>query len=95
MAASHEFAVHEWVALEWALRLWDLSDRRLAEAGATSDGRQSARLEKQGLDAATAALRHWRLLKFSDGEPARRPGRPSDRGWSAIRSGRVPLRPGA
>src|SRR5262245_3207214 len=80
--ALNHFKLHEALALERALRLWDLSDKRLAEAEATT-GADRGRLEKMGLDASTAALRHWRLLRFAGlGEGQPRVGRPSGNNWS-------------
>lgn len=72
------------MTFERALTWFDLSDRWLAEAAGAA-GRERAQLAKQAMDAATSGLRFWRTLKFVDGSPARRPGRPSDTGWSAQR----------
>ena len=53
---------------------------------AAGDGAAGTRaLLKQAMDASTTGLRFWRQLKFTDGTPARRPGRPSDLDWSPKR----------
>jgi hypothetical protein len=70
---------------EKALRAWDLADRWLRESEAVT-GREQARLVKQSLDAGQAALRCWKTLRFvGPAAPIRRPGRPGDQQWSALR----------
>ena len=92
LTALHRFEPHELIAFERALGWWDRSDEWL-QASEAAEGREQARLVKQSLDAATAALRHWRVLKFVDpAAPARRPGRPSDSDWSRKRKAQVALR---
>ena len=84
LVTQHVFETRELAVLERALRWWDQSDAWLT-AAAAAEGKDRALLIKQSLDGANAALRLWRTLKFTDGVPARRPGRPSDDDWSAKR----------
>jgi hypothetical protein len=85
LLADNDFSDSELVAFTRALRWWDLSDKLLAEAATAESGR--AQLTKLSLDAATSALRHWRVLKFTDpAKPTRRPGRPGGEAWSAQRT---------
>ena len=67
LIAKHSWEEHEVVVFERALRWWDTSDAA-AVAAKTATGAEMMRLTKLSLDASTAALRHWRALKF---EPAR------------------------
>lgn len=71
---ASEFRRDELTALERALRLFDDADKLRA------DGEL-----KLSLDCSNAALRYWRLLKFVEPSPARRPGRPSGDEWSSKR----------
>jgi hypothetical protein len=83
--ALHDFDRHELVAFERALEWWDRSDQWLEESKAAT-GQDRSRLVKQSLDAATAALRCWKTLRFAaPGGTSKRPGRPSDSRWSAMR----------
>jgi hypothetical protein len=84
LTALHDFEQHELVAFGRALEWWDRSDAWI-KASETATGGDRAVLVKQSLDAATMGLRHWRTLKFRDGEAARRPGRPSGDAWSPKR----------
>lgn len=70
----HDFERHELVTFERALRWWDRSDR------AANDGDL-----KLAIDCSSAALRHWRVLKFPAPAGIRRPGRPSGADWSPAR----------
>ena len=79
LTALHAFGAHEQMAFRRALEWWDRSDAWLA-ASQLATGPDQGRLVKQSLDAAAAALRYWRTLKFIDpGEATRRPGRRSPR----------------
>jgi hypothetical protein len=82
---DNDFSDSEIVAFTRALRWWDLSDSLLAEANAAQGGAR-AQMTKLSLDAATSALRHWKVLKFTDpANPSRRPGRPGGVDWSSGR----------
>ena len=83
LLAQHRFERHELEALANALTWQDESTALRAEAERASEPQRS-KLRKLAMDAATCSLRYWRTLKFVDGT-ARRPGRPSDDGWSAKR----------
>jgi hypothetical protein len=83
LTAQHEFQDFELVAFERALRWWDVSDKAGVDAAAATGG-EAARLSKLSIDASSAAVRHWRLLKFTGGA-VRRPGRPSGDAWSQHR----------
>jgi hypothetical protein len=74
LTQRHNFEAHELIVFERALQWWDRSD-----AAATAGN------SKLAIDAGTAALRHWRLLKFLGREEARRAGRPSGDNWNAAR----------
>jgi hypothetical protein len=78
------FERRELYVFERALRWWDQSDQWLRDSEKAA-GRDQARLVKQSMDAASAALRLWRSLKFTDGPASRRPGRPSGADWSPQR----------
>jgi len=80
---ANAFDPHEVVTFRRALEWWDRSDRWMAESEQAT-GRERGALVKQALDASTAALRHWKALKFTDAT-TRRPGRPSGPNWSASR----------
>jgi hypothetical protein len=84
MTATHAWDRHELVTFEWALK-WQDTSRAATEQAKAAKGAELARLTKLSLDASTAALRHWRALKFPAPEGARRPGRPSGSNWSAAR----------
>jgi hypothetical protein len=84
LTTAHTFEGHELVVFERALRWWDVSDDAAKQAE-SAEGGELARLTKLSLDASTAALRHWRALKFPTPEGVRRPGRPADVNWSAKR----------
>src|SRR5262245_4823847 len=84
LTTRHQFADYELVTFSKALEWFDRADEMSALADAV-EGRELAALLKQAIDASTCGLRFWRLLKFTDGAAARRPGRPSDDGWSAKR----------
>jgi hypothetical protein len=89
LTALHQFEAHELIAFERALSWWERSDEWL-EASKKAEGREQAQLVKQAMDAANAALRHWRTLKFSDPDAGvRRPGRPSGDQWSAKRKAQL------
>jgi hypothetical protein len=83
VAQDNEFDAHEIVVFERALRWWDVSDDAAKQA-ATATGAELTRFTKLSLDASTAALRHWRALKFETGT-AKRPGRPAGVNWSKHR----------
>ena len=83
LTQAHDFADHEIVVFERALRWWMASDAA-STAAAEATGSELQRLTRR-VDAATAALRHWRALKFPVPEGVRRPGRPSGDAWSAQR----------
>ncbi|MEO5739961.1 MAG: hypothetical protein ABIS29_05130 [Vicinamibacterales bacterium] len=85
LTQQHRWADHELVAFERALRWFDRADALAAASDKAQTHRDGAALLKSSMDAANTALRHWRLLKFSNGEAARRPGRPSGDDWSAKR----------
>ncbi len=79
------WAAHELVAFQRALEWFDRSDALIASAAAAT-GREAAGFLKLSMDASNTGLRYWRTLKFIDADQAaRRPGRPSDDGWSAKR----------
>ncbi len=80
----HRFADFELVTFRRALQWFDRSDAVSAQA-ATATGREQAALLKLSMDSANTGLRFWRQLKFTDGQPARRPGRPSGDEWSPKR----------
>jgi hypothetical protein len=84
LVTANDFGRHELVTFERALRWWGVSDRLMQESEPLTGRERDAKL-KAAADAATAALRHWRTLKFVD--PARpvRPGRPSGEDWSEKR----------
>lgn len=90
VTAENTFGAHELPLLEAWLRWSDRSEGWYAEAQAATKDRERVRLLKQSLDAATAALRFRRALKFTDpGAATRRPGRPSDSNWSAKRKAQL------
>ena len=78
LTGLHRFEAHERITFERALRWWDRSDAA-AEAGDM----------KLSIDASSAALRHWRILKFPT-PAARPPGRPAGPDWSAKRRANTP-----
>jgi hypothetical protein len=80
----HEFGEHEVVVFTRALTWWDVSDSLLTEAASLTGRERDSKLRAAG-DASTAALRHWKTLRFTTRQPARRPGRPADAQWSAVR----------
>ena len=80
------------MVFERALRWWDVSDDAAMQAK-TATGGELIRLTKLSLDASTAALRHWRALKFPSPEGARRPGRPSGVKWSGKRKAALSAQP--
>jgi hypothetical protein len=84
LTTRHHFEARELYVFERALKWWDQSDTWLL-ASETATGRDQARLVKQSMDAASAALRLWRSLKFVDVQAARRPGRPAGDNWSLKR----------
>jgi hypothetical protein len=88
LTVLHRFERHELEAFNRALLWWDRSDRAWT-ASETATGGDHTRLVKQAIDAANAALRHWRTLKFIDPAAVRRPGRPSDSEWSAKRKAQL------
>ncbi len=77
---AHTFRRDELDVLEQSLRLADDADQLRA-------GGQV----KLALDCRNASLRFWRLLRFKDDEPARRPGRPSGDDWSRQRKAQAAL----
>jgi len=82
---ANDFAPHELVTFARALQWWDLADQLLQEATSLTGRERLARLKAAG-DASTAALRHWRGLRFVDpARPAPRIGRPSGSRWDAPR----------
>jgi hypothetical protein len=82
LMAGNEFTANEVVTFARALTWFDQSDALLAEAAGLTGRQKDAKVRAAG-DAATAALRFWRGLKFTDpAKPARRPGRPPGGGWS-------------
>ena len=85
LTTEHTFEPYELVTFTRALRWFDRADALCLAADAASTAREGAALLKQAMDASTTALRFWRQLKFTDGTPARRPGRPSGDEWSAKR----------
>jgi hypothetical protein len=84
LTTRHRFADFELVTFRKALEWFDRADALCADAD-RADGRESAALLKQAMDASCCGLRFWRQLKFTGGEAARRPGRPSGDLWSAKR----------
>jgi hypothetical protein len=86
LTTEHHFEVFELTALERSLRWFDKADAWLQQAEeAGVEARAAAVLVKQSMDASNCGLRYWRTLKFTDGTPARRPGRPAGPDWSAKR----------
>ena len=83
LLTDYGFGTHERAHLEAALRWQDRSEALAVEADAP--GADTGRLLKLATDAASTSLRYWRLLKFSDGQQAARPGRPSGDAWSPKR----------
>jgi hypothetical protein len=81
---KHAFADFELVTFRKALEWFDRADALCADAD-RAEGRESAVLLKHAMDASCCGLRFWRQLKFTDGEAARRPGRPSGPDWNAQR----------
>ena len=82
LLASHDFAPHELVVFVRALQWFGVADTLRLEADGLRGRERDAKLKAAG-DASTAALRHWRILKFVDpARPARRPGRPSGKPWT-------------
>ena len=84
LTTEHAFETYEHVAFERSLRWFDKADDWLAAAEG-AQGREAQQFAKQAMDAATAGLRFWRLLRFTEGVATRRPGRPSDDDWSPQR----------
>jgi hypothetical protein len=84
LLGQHHFERQELEALAQALKWQDVSAGLLAHAEAATEPDRS-KLFKLAMDAATCSLRFWRVLKFTDGAGARRPGRPSDDNWSQQR----------
>lgn len=84
LTKDNDFDGHEIVVFERALRWWDVSDDA-AKRATSATGAELARLTKLSLDASTAALRHWRALKFESASGAKRPGRPAGVNWSKER----------
>lgn len=85
LVSANAFEAHELPILASALTWRDRSTAWLAESERAA-GRERSTLRKQALDAATASLRHFKALKFTDpSQPARRPGRPSGQNWNAAR----------
>src|SRR5688500_14610819 len=74
LTARHTCEAHELITFGRALRWWDRSDAAAARADM-----------RLAIDCASAALRHWRVLKFPAPAGVRRPGRQPGAEWNAER----------
>jgi hypothetical protein len=95
LVTEHQFEANELVSFRRALEWFDRSDALIASADGMADARERAALTKQAMDASDCGLRYWRVLKFVDPVMKRRPGRPSDDGWSIQRREQAASRPKA
>jgi len=85
LLARNDFAAHEHLPLHYALIFFSVADGLVIEAEALTGRERAMRLKAAG-DAATTALRFWRVLRFEDpARPTRRVGRPADDAWSQHR----------
>jgi hypothetical protein len=91
---GHEFSADAEDLLERYLRHLDLSDllfeKAHAEGLTTAGGHRALASARDALQTGLKLLHATGLSKL-DAEPARRPGRSSDLGWSAKRRPRDPL----
>ena len=91
LVEANRFERHELAILHRALTWFDVSDNCLQQS-TTATGQEQSALVRRAADASTTALRHWWTLKWSNGEPARRPGRQPDDRWNAQRRAQAGLR---
>src|SRR5688500_6577122 len=70
----HDFEQHELIIFRRALEWWDRADAAALKGDM-----------KMAIDCASAALRHWRVLKFPALPGTRRPGRQPGAEWSPER----------
>ena len=90
--STYDFETHEVLAFTRALEWFDQSDKLRREAEALRGGERDRKL-RASADASTVALRHWKLLRFTDpARPARGPGRPPGKPWPSIAAGAATLR---